>query len=254
MKKTYWIICILTFSTIQLHAQELSARQIIQQVCDVMNQEQSQAIMELTITTSSGDKRTFVYESYSKDRGEKNLLKYLEPSRVKGQVILLLNNAADMYTYFPQTNRIRQVASHTKKQKFEGSDFAYEDMGSGDCFLNDFSHKKLANVKTQGKDCWQIELTPNPDYKSSYSRLIIKIDKSNFVITTIDYFDEKDPQYPIKRLMVQEVRIIQGIPTPTVMVMKSLEDNTETIMKISSIDYNVDLPDEMFSELGMQQI
>jgi len=49
----------------------------------------------------------FYYDSYSKNKGEKNLLRYIEPKRAKGQAILMLNYADDIWMYFPRTKRIR---------------------------------------------------------------------------------------------------------------------------------------------------
>ncbi len=46
----------------------------------------------MTIVTTSGSERTFESESWSKDYGEKNLIRYNAPSRVKGQATLMLNH------------------------------------------------------------------------------------------------------------------------------------------------------------------
>ena len=67
--------------------------------------------------TTSGKKRTFIFEAWSRDKGEKSLIRYLEPRRAKGQATLMLNNADDIWMYFPRTQRVRKLATHAKKQK-----------------------------------------------------------------------------------------------------------------------------------------
>lgn len=247
------VVWLMLISVLPTLGQELTGTDIIQRASDIMNQDQVQAIMELTITTTTGQQRTFVYESFSKNRGEKNLLRYLEPSRVKGQAVLMLNHADDIWMYFPKTNRADKKATHVKKRKFEGSDFAYEDMGSGDSFVTDFTHRRLDDVKIGGKDCYQVELMVKPDVTSSYSKIVVAMGKEDFVMQAIDYYDDKDTNYQTKRLTITKVETIQGIPTATEMVMHSLDDNTETTMKITSVDYQVELPDEMFTERGLRK-
>ncbi len=42
----------------------------------------------------------------------------------------MLNNADNIWTYFPRTKRVRKLASHAKKQKVQGGDFTFEDFSS----------------------------------------------------------------------------------------------------------------------------
>ena len=125
---------------------------IIQKANEVFTPQTSHSKSRLTIVTTSGDQRTFVFESWSQNKGEKNLVRYLEPSRVKGQAILMLNHADDIWSFFPRTQRVRKLASHAKKQKMQGSDFSYEDMGSGDAFIEDYTAKRLDDTKAEGFD------------------------------------------------------------------------------------------------------
>lgn len=236
-----------------LIGQELTGEQIIQKVNDQFNVDTSYAKSKMTITTSSGQKRTFLSESWSKDKGEKNLVRYLEPSRVKGQAILMLNNADDIWMYFPRTQRVRKLASHAKKQKMQGSDFSYEDMGSGDAFIDDFTTERQKDEKMEGYDCYKLELTRIPDSDSSYSRLIIWVVKENFVPVVIDYYDENDPEYHLKRLVQSDIRVIDGIPTGMKAVMYSQSDNTQTEMEMLEVKFNVTLDDRMFTERELKK-
>ncbi len=116
-------------------------------------------------------------DSYSKNSGEKNLLRYIEPKRAQGQAILMLNYADDIWMYFPRTKRIRKLATNSKSQKMEGSDFSYEDTGASDAFIEDFSSKKLGTEKKEGYDCYKIEMLKKEGIESGYSRLIMRVIK-----------------------------------------------------------------------------
>ncbi len=235
------------------HPQELTGAQIIQEVNDLYNPETSYAKSKMTIVTTSGQKRTFLSESWSMNKGEKNLVRYLEPKRVKGQAVLMLNNADDIWMFFPRTQRVRKLATHAKKQKMQGSDFSYEDMGSGDAFIEDFIPQRLEDEKMEGYDCYKLELIRKPDSDLSYSRLIIWVIKENFVPVVIDYYHEDDPKRWLKRLVGGDIRTIDGIPTAMKLVMSNQEDNTQTEMEIIEIKYNIELSSEMFTERRLKK-
>jgi len=234
-------------------AQDLSGPQIIQKVNDQMNQESSEATMTMTIITSSGQERTFEYLSYSKNFGEKNLVIYKAPSRVKGQKMLMLNHADDIWAYFPRTKRVRKLATHAKKQKFEGSDFSNEDMGSGDSFSTDYDAKLLGEENKNDHECYKVELKKKQNTDGSYSRLIIWIRKNDFVPLVIDYYDEKNPGRLLKTLTQSNIKIIDGVPTGTKMVMFNNNDNTSTSMELKEIKFNVPLDDVLFTERGLKK-
>ena len=165
--------------------QELTGEEIINKVNELINQDAVQAKIKMTITTTSGQKRIFVYDSYSKNKGEKNLIRYIEPKRVKGQAILMLNYANDIWIYFPRTKRIRKLASQSKSQKMEGSDFSYEDTGASDTFIIDFTSNKLGSEKKEGSE-------------TGYSRLIMWVIKDSFFPVVIDYYGRDNPELLIK--------------------------------------------------------
>jgi len=236
-----------------LYSQELTGRDIIQKVNDLINVETSYSKSKMTITTTSGQKRTFISESWTKDKGEKNLVRYLEPVRVKDQAILMLNNADDIWMFFPRTQRVRKLATHAKKQKMQGSDFSYEDMGSGETFINDFEAERLEDEQKQGLDCYKVKLTRKPGIDISYVQMIIWVRKDNFVPVVIDYYDEDAPERVLKTLIQSDVKVIDGIPTAMKFVMIDKNNNSQTEMEILDVKYNIELDDRMFTERNLKR-
>jgi hypothetical protein len=49
------------------------------------------------------------------------------------------------------------------------------------------------------------------------------------------------------------MEIVDGIPTPMKMVMYNRLDNTKTSMITKEVAYDVDLPDNLFTEMGMKK-
>lgn len=233
--------------------QELTSEEIINKVNELLNQDTVKAKVQMTITTTSGEERNFVYDSYSKNKGEKNLIRYIEPKRVKGQAILMLNYAEDIWIYFPRTKRIRKLASHSKSQKMEGSDFSYEDTGASDTFITDFASKKLGSEKKEGYDCYKIEMIRKEGSEAGYSRLIIWVIKDNFFPLVIDYYDRDNPQLLIKTLIQYDIKEIDGIPTATKMVMYNKQENSQTSIEMLEVKYNLNLDDSLFTERNLKR-
>jgi outer membrane lipoprotein-sorting protein len=253
MKQLLTSVIIFLLLVLVSFGQELTGEDIIQKVNDTMNVETSHAKAKMTIVTTSGSKRTFVQESWSKNKGEKNLVRYLEPRRVKDQAVLMLNNADDIWMFFPRTQRVRKLATHAKKQKMQGSDFSYEDMGSGDAFIEDYVSQRLEDEESEGYDCFKLELTRKPESDLSYSRLIIWVIKENFVPIVIDYYDEKDPSRRLKRLVQSDIRMIDDIPTAMRAVMFNLNDNTQTELEMLEVKFNIPLDDSLFTERALKK-
>ncbi len=233
--------------------QNLSGPDIIKKANEVMNQQSMSAVMTMKILTTSGQERTFEYQSYSTNYGEKSLMVYLKPNRVKGQKMLMTNHADDIWYYNARTKRVRKLASHAKKQKFEGSDFSYEDMGAGDSFIKDYHTSLLGEEEKNGLACYKVKLVRKPDSDISYPKLIMWVVKDNFVPLVIDYYDDKNPDRPLKTLTQSDIRIIDNIPTAMKMEMRNHADNTATTMTLIKVQYNVHLDDEMFTERGLKK-
>lgn len=248
------LLFLLFFSTsILSFGQELTSEEIISKVNELMNQDTVQAKVKMTIVTSSGNERVFIYDSYSKNKGEKNLLRYIEPKRAKGQAILMLNYADDIWMYFPRTKRIRKLASHSKSQKMEGSDFSYEDTGASDTFITDFSSKKLGSEKKEGYDCYKIEMIRKEGSEAGYSRLIMWIIKDNLFPVVIDYYDNDNPELRLKTLIQYDIREVEGIPTAMKIVMYNKQESSQTNIEIIEIQYNVKLDDSLFTERNLKR-
>jgi outer membrane lipoprotein-sorting protein len=246
-------IIILFISGAQLYAQDMTADEIINTMTETMNPDQSQGKMKMTIMTTSGQERTFEYETFSKNQGEKSLMKYVKPTRVKDQAILMLNNADDIWVYFPRTKRVRKLATHAKKQKVEGSDFSYEDMGASNTFIDEYDAVRQNDEKKEGRQCYKLELTRKSETSASYSRIVMWVDKEYMVPLMIDYYHDDDPQLLEKQLVCSDIQLIDGIYTPMKFIMYNKLDNTQTSMEIIEVTYKVDLPDDLFTEQGMQK-
>lgn len=243
-------IFILAIFSASANAGDPSAAELLILMEDIMSPKASQALMQQVIETSSGGTREFVYNSYYDDFGEKSLMRYISPSRVKDEAFLMLNNADDIWAYFARTRRIRKLASHARKKKIMGSDFTYEDMAGGKRYRKEYLPQRLSDEKYQGQKCLVLELTPLPKIKAAYQKLICYLRGEDYFPLKIEYFEKKDEL--LKILYMEDIRDIEGHPTAMRLVMHNRQDDSKTIIVIKQITYQVSFDDSFFTERNLK--
>jgi hypothetical protein len=234
-----------------LQGAEPDAAALLDYVIATMNPENAKAIMTQTITTSTGDERTFRYESESGGAGEFSLMRYLEPSRVKGNALLMTDFTDNIWSYNARTNRVRRLASNAKKQKFEGSDFTYEDMGSGKVWKVDFTVSLGEKGEALSTACQQLILQPKAQANSSYSKIILWLRETDHFPVQLDYYDENETF--LKSLYLEDIRLIEDVLTPFTMRMHHHLEKSETVMRYESVTYDVNFPKNYFSERNLKK-
>ncbi len=209
----------------------------------------SHALIEQTITTTSGSKRTFKIESWSKNGDEKQLMKYLAPAQSRGIGVLTLEGGDNIWVYFPDSDDLRKIASSARNQSVEGSDFTYEDLSTM-TMSKKYEPRLLGEEEIDGAAHHKLELTPKK--KSFYSRLVIWIHKTDFTAPRIEYYDKKDKH--VKTLAMKDYKKVKGVWVAREMVMKNHKRGSKTTIKIVKIKINPELDDAMFTTQNLTVI
>lgn len=229
-------------------AQELTPQAIIQKIDATERVASSESIGKQIITTSSGKLRTLEMKAYSKDRNDKQLIIYLAPKRVKGDKILMLNDGDDIWFYTPKTDRVRHLASHARRQKVQGSDFAYEDM-SGGSIEEDYTYRLLGAEKVDKRACYKFELIPTAS-GPHYSKLILWADKERFITLKIDYYEDDEL---LKRLNCTHIEMIDGHWYAMKMVMTNLQEGGQTVMETREIKFDIEIDDKILTTKNLKR-
>lgn len=246
MKPNILLFLLISFSFAS--GQQPDALQIIRNIDKTERIESSRGKMKQTITTSSGEIRTLEMESFTKNQNEMQLMVYTAPSRIMGDKILMLNDGDDIWFYTPKTDRVRHLASHARRQKVQGSDFAYEDMAGGN-LEEDYTYKLLGTEEISGTECYQLELIPT-ESGPHYSKLILWAQTDNYFTRRIDYYEDGEL---LKRLMTFDIRQTGGQWYAYKYEMTNLQEGGQTIMETTEIEFGVDLPDRVFSTNNLKK-
>ncbi len=174
---------------------------------------------------------------------DKRLFRFTTPASQAGIATLSLPNDI-MYLYMPAFGKERRISSSVKSQKFAGTDFSYDDMEA-----KPYSEKYTAKLLKTEKDVYTLELKPKSP-KSAYSKLIIKIHKTNYYPTYMEYYDKGNNKIKVATYKFKKIGKYWNAEEIT---MTDLKKNHKTKMSMSDVKYDTGLTDDDFTVRKLKQ-
>jgi outer membrane lipoprotein-sorting protein len=245
MMRIYMLIMLSVFMLPMLNAQ--TADEIIERVDK--NLTSDNMVMESSMTIhGKRNSRTLTSIAYVQG-DEKSFQEYLSPARDKGTKMLKLEDK--LWIYSPTTDRTIQIAGHMLRQSMMGSDMSYEDLMEERKLTEMYEARIVATEEFEGREVYVIELKALLDDVAYHSQKLW-VDKQRFVPLQQDQF-AKSGQL-LKRVTLSDVRKIGERWYPHRMVYKDmLKQGDGTEMLISSIKFDQDIPDYMFTKAALKQ-
>ena len=176
--------------------------------------------------------------------GEQKYYVYFQrPSDLNRTVFMVwkhLDSDDDRWLYLPSLDLVRRISATDKRNSFVGSDFFYEDVSGRNINLDE--HELIDTTDVY----YVVKSTPkNPD-NVEFAWYESYIHKDSFIPVQISYYKEGGEKY--REATALEVETIDGFPTVTNSRMKSLETGSTTTMEYLSVEYDVGLPEDIFTE------
>jgi len=145
------------------------------------NQQGDESIRELKIKTLE-----------QLNDGDKSLTIFNQPRDVKGTAFLSFSHPVaddDQWLFLPALKRVKRISSSNKSGPFMGSEFAFEDLSSFE--IEKYSYWYLGDETVNRLESFKVEQYP-VDKNSGYTRRIVWVDKEEYRIHKIDFYDRKN--------------------------------------------------------------
>ena len=123
---------------------------------------------------------------------DKTLTIFNKPKDVKGTAFLSYSHvvgADDQWLFLPSIKRVKRISSSNKSGPFMGSEFSFEDLSSFE--IDKYTYQYLADETVNGLDSFKVEQFP-VDENSGYTRRIVWVDKDEYRIIKVDFYDRKN--------------------------------------------------------------
>jgi len=161
------------------------------------------------------------------------------------------------WIYVPAVDLIRRIAAEDKYSSFVGSDFSYEDVSGRD--LSDDTHDLLGEEMLDDREVYVIESIPHT--QAAFTRRVSWIDSESFLPLKIEYYDaQKQLQRIFTANTIDDITAGDGDGDsehvyPTIMrrTMENVRTGHRTEVTVTSVNYDLGLSDEDFSERHMRR-
>jgi outer membrane lipoprotein-sorting protein len=186
-------------------------------------------------TWSVGDKKSFT--------------EYLSPAREQGTKMLKLEN--QLWIYSPSTDRTIQISGHMLRQSVMGSDLSYEDMMDDRKLTDVYNAAVIGNEEIDGRLTWILELKAKVE-DVAYASRKIWIDQERFVPLKEELYAKSGQLLKLSNM--SNVIKVEGRWFPTTIVYKDvLKQGDGTEFKMTSIKFNQDIPEYLFTKAALKQ-
>lgn len=207
------------------------------------------AQVSMTMTDSQGRKRkrrfTILRRNVTAQAGgdQQFYVYFHRPADVNKTVFMVwkkVNQEDDRWLYLPALDLVKRIASSDERTSFVGSDFFYEDV-SGRGFDED-SHTLIETTANY----YVVENRPLDPKSVEFTTYTAWIHRKTFLPVKMVYFDKQGEKYRIYEVL--KVETVQGYPTIIRARMKDLRRKSETLIAYSGVQYDIGLPEEIFTE------
>ena len=238
MKKISLII--LLFGCLDVYTQ--SAIEIIQKADSKMRGASSFSEMAITIVRPKWQK-TMTMKSWSLGT-DYSVSLVTSPAKEKGSVFLKRKN--EVWNYLPALERTIKLPPSMMTQSFMGTDLTNDDLVKQSSMVVDYTHKILSEEIVEGLDCWKLELIPNEEATVVWGKLIVWIDKSDFMQLKVEFYD--DDEEIVNLMNGYNFKMFGNKKLPSKIEFIPLEDQgNKTIIEYKIWEFDNDIPSNYFT-------
>lgn len=215
----------------------------------------SQSNMRMILRNKKGDEniRDIRIKSLEvQGDGDKSLTIFDQPRDVKGTAFLSFSHtvgADEQWLYLPSLKRVKRISSRNKSGPFMGSEFAFEDLSSFE--LAKYTYQYLREEECELGQCFVVAQFP-VDKKSGYKRRLVWIDKDQYRISKVEFYDRKDAL--LKTLEFGDYnQYLDKYWRSHTQTMTNHQTGKSTVMQVSDIKFATGLSEKDFNQNALKR-
>jgi outer membrane lipoprotein-sorting protein len=167
----------------------------------------------------------------------------LSPAKEKGIVFLKREN--EVWNYIPSIERTIKLPPSMMMQNWMGTDFTNDDLVQRSSITDDYTNIIIGNEIIDGLDCWIIELIPNEDAAVVWGKLVMWIDKRDYMQLKTQFFDEYDEMVSI--MTGKAIKNFDGKKLPAIIEFVPLDkEGNKTIVERLVWKFDIDINERFF--------
>lgn len=176
----------------------------------------------------------------------------LVTSPVKDRGIVYLKRGREVWNWIPAIERNIKLPPSMMSQSWMGTDFTNDDLVKEASIADDYTHTLVGEQSIDGRLCHRIELTPKPEAAVVWGKVVLWIDKRDFLMLHGEYYDESGTL--VNTLHASDIKTLGGRLLPARIEMTPADKpGNRTVMLYGALTFDTPLPDEFFTTRYMSK-
>ena len=229
-------------------AAEVSGTEVVDRAEGILWGKTMQGDVDMVIVTPTWSK-TLNLKMWM-DRPTRSFARVIGPAKEAG--ISSLRIGAEMWNYIPSIERTVKIPPSLMLQPWFGSDFSNDDMVKEASYVNDYTHKIVAEIDLDGQKAYQVEALPKPNAAVVWGKVVFEVRKADFIPLRTSFYDERSEL--VRVMQYSDVRMLGGRLTPTRWKMQPQRkpgNSTTVVLKVGV--YDKPIAAEVFSLRNLTQ-
>lgn len=247
MKKYFGVALVFLFTGLNISAQD--AKEIVRIADEKMQGLSNYTVMTIKIVRPTWE-REMKMRSWAKGT-EYSMIVIDKPKKDQGTVFL--KRKKEIWNWLPSIDKSIKLPPSMMMQNWMGTDFTNDDLVKQSSIVNDYNQSITGDSTIQNLDCYKIEMIPTESAAVVWGKVIIFIDKVDYLQMRVEYYDEDD--YLINIMNFYDVKEMGGRKIPSRMEMIPAETpEKKTIMIYESIEFDIDIDENYFTTQNMKRV
>ena len=247
MKKLSSLLLFLAIFIMNTQGQD--AKEIVKKADEKMQGLSNYAVMTIKIIRPTWQ-REMKMRSWSLGT-EYSMIIIDEPKKDMGTVFL--KRKKEIWNWIPSIDKSIKLPPSMMMQNWMGTDFTNDDLVKQSSIVVDYSHSLIGDSTIQNLDCYKIELIPNDNAPVVWGRIVIFIDKNEYMQMRTEFYDEDG--FMINLMNFYDVKEMGERIIPTTMEMIPVDSpDKKTIMIYESIEFDIDISEDYFTTQKMKRV
>jgi Outer membrane lipoprotein-sorting protein len=232
----------------QSGAEVMTKQRELQKVTD---EEERQALKLVSRSGATKERKLVRWVLTGTGDLDKILVRFLAPRDVENTGLLTWeakDGNDDQWLYLPAIRKPKRIAASGKKNRFMGTDFAYEDLRPEAVSVH--RYLVVGSEAVDGADCWVVEATPATERQagdSGYSKRRLWVRKDHHLTVKREYFDKQGKLEKVETHR-KLVNVAGTVWRANEIEMHDVQQGTRTLVTVESRAVNRGLKDDFFTE------
>ncbi|HHC80660.1 MAG TPA: outer membrane lipoprotein-sorting protein [Flavobacteriia bacterium] len=173
------------------------------------------------------------------------------PAKEKGSVFL--KRKTEVWNYIPSIERTIKLPPSMMMQNWMGTDMTNDDLVKQSSIVVDYTHKIIGTEKVIGLDCWKLELTPKEDAAVVWGKIIMWIDKTDYMQLKIEFYDED--AFLVNKLIAYHPKKFGNRTLPSKIEYIPVDKKGQkTVIEYLVWKFDLSIPDTYFTSNYMKRL